>query len=775
MTLFHSSNSSSLDHKSKSSHKTSSSSNSSSQSKNSAPSSTNDGGNSLSARASSTKAPSSPVLVQNLCSMPLHDALYLLYGYKPDAEPFILRIHDSNGFNTLWNYFVGCNVKPKGPHVESIFDNILHEAFDATREIYSIPFDKLPFRLREMEMLQESAQQARAIPSTPVSHHRGVPVPSSPAAASSSSSSTTVTLNKFQYWMFCFAYFPLSVSRFSFSGKKNVVSSKSSFSQKAFMFSTTKSGSHHHIDNAYIELLKNYLDMFWNRLSTESDITLKREGFLSILIDYWLDVWTIQQDYNSPPTDIMSPSRRNPASQLGGLGTTIGAPEVSSTSASRSLPERKVKFSPEFLEKAWNVIKCLQILVTFFLSDPKLKSRVNDAQSTLTAQQRKSSSGLSSPRHSHTSPIEDVLTPDLLRLQIPLFHFLHNCLRAWPRSSRASFPLYHLLELLIPYLAPWRLFKGSGPSEWVPYIRANWCFYSVIFIDALQAIGSIHEDQGISYWRKACDLVAIFADSEVLSVLKEVDASFADPRKRNDSVTIRAYPDVSAHIIMVLDDLSAYTPIFSGQNMSLVRKVINKHVGMANKLALSDQEKQPSNPLDKLTQAISSKFFAVKTTKKEHPEMRVHELLALKLGTIFDTGIDIPNLLFSRKDFSSLSTTQIAKSLAVEPPEVNENGELTEEGKRQLIMGARKCSKFDAHFIGDPMYAPATSFEIPVLIDFWIGVSVLLNQYFGYKEDAKRINLRFMADWRACAVLLVLGLIAFLLFVIFMLIVKLFL
>ena len=55
----------------------------------------------------------------------------------------------------------------------------------------------------------------------------------------------------------------------------------------------------------------------------------------------------------------------------------------------------------------------------------------------------------------------------------------------------------------------------------------------------------------------------------------------------------------------------------------------------------------------------------------------------------------------------------------------------------------RKSNKFNVKYIGDPLYQPRQTIEIPYLVQFYIILSEKLNEYLG----SDNINLRFLSTY----------------------------
>jgi len=128
-------------------------------------------------------------------------------------------------------------------------------------------------------------------------------------------------------------------------------------------------------------------------------------------------------------------------------------------------------------------------------------------------------------------------------------------------------------------------------------------------------------------------------------------------------------------------------------------------------------------------------------------------------------------------------------------PERVHGGLLTETGRQQILIGARKCNAMDISYLGDPMYSRIKSYEIPFLVTWTVWVSNWMNKrldeavpglnivpkhesqeilspsdasdtaalvlkHFQQGEDQKnvrfRINLRPLADYRNLICLIIL-------------------
>jgi len=88
-------------------------------------------------------------------------------------------------------------------------------------------------------------------------------------------------------------------------------------------------------------------------------------------------------------------------------------------------------------------------------------------------------------------------------------------------------------------------------------------------------------------------------------------------------------------------------------------------------------------------------------------------------------------------------------------PSRDENGKLTEEGKKQLLAGLSECSNRDAPVWGDSVWGPpAGSYEIGWLVGVMKQISSFLNWMFRQQQEKQEeeediINLRFLASYHA--------------------------
>lgn len=131
-------------------------------------------------------------------------------------------------------------------------------------------------------------------------------------------------------------------------------------------------------------------------------------------------------------------------------------------------------------------------------------------------------------------------------------------------------------------------------------------------------------------------------------------------------------------------------------------------------------------------------------------EEKTLETLAERAKLISRLPIDYDILPRKGASASRQSTDQRAHDKAFIPTRKND-GELSEYGREQLILGNVKCNPVDVPFCGDRMRARVGSHEISFLVDSTIWASDYLNEKLGFCKDGKgtfRINLRFFADYR---------------------------
>lgn len=683
-------------------------------------------------------------LVELLNTFPIQQGLNILYGYFTDDSPLILDIENEKIFDILWNSFVG--------YIPNISQTLVSEPTFTKivkswniNEIYSISLDMLPWRLRSIDTFTEDPNSMLMGPTSGrdgalqdssilLDHNKSFSdgVTGLGGLNSSFQGTTgsniganifigrganqqvdgTISVNAFQCWISLFSHFPLSVSRITFSIGSSRQSQSTTFSLNRFQNRVWKR-------NPYLEMLRRYLEGFWK---SNSEI-FKRDEVLNSFIAYWLENITIH--------------RASPIDQFNNLSNT----------RSLSTPE-EIYINPNFIQTSWNVIKCVKVLVQFFLSEPRLKT------------------GVISVNQNRSNPLFSSMTQELIRLQTPLFHFFHNCFTYLPQVSSKIFPFYNLIDLLISYIAPWKHHSDTKPSDWLPFIRSNWCFYAVLLNDILQCLNRFNEEQTSSFWKNFNSLLSIFLEKDIQNLIRQVDNYFIDITNQSFTNFTKSFPDIAENIINLCGDFRNYKPLFQ-KNQEQIITLIKHHIHVSNKWALFVHEQSKKSFLE---ENFSFLFAKKNTHEKEEQEMKIHEKIVLNLEALFHTGIDAKKLLFSKKEIVNITQSQDSKIL--KEPSTNENGELTDEGRMQLAHGLRKCSKKDGHFIGDTLFVPVNSNEIPALTYFAIKISLWLNYHLGHNKESKsKINLRFLSDYRVLIFLLVLGVIvSFIIIIIFYLI-----
>jgi len=100
---------------------------------------------------------------------------------------------------------------------------------------------------------------------------------------------------------------------------------------------------------------------------------------------------------------------------------------------------------------------------------------------------------------------------------------------------------------------------------------------------------------------------------------------------------------------------------------------------------------------------------------------------------------------------SNKSTTGTSGIVAEEQDRLrNDNYELSEYGRQQLLRGQFKCDPSEVPYLGDKMRGRPGAYELPWLVNLTISASDWCNERLGLSKSGGkfRINLRFLADYR---------------------------
>lgn len=283
-----------------------------------------------------------------------------------------------------------------------------------------------------------------------------------------------------------------------------------------------------------------------------------------------------------------------------------------------------------------------------------------------------------------------ILTRELSYIRNPLSEFLTNCFKFWPPNL--PFPLHYVVEIWLLHINTAEL----DSLKW--YIFSNWTFYSNIFDSFLDFVHSSN--------------LLISGNTHEILLIDKITSFFVKEK-------IKEHFDNFENIkfnISSTDDQIENSNIFC---------------------VISPSNKSKAEDLISLIQDL------LKNISKYERILKKNGLNKESLTRLEHIGINLKNLFKIEKvdvNKSYLIFEEEDKNVWAE----TEGSTLTQKGREDLKLGKKKVNKRNIPYIGNELYKPNSTFEIPVLVDFTIWLSDILNEYF--KTEA--INLRFMSTYQ---------------------------
>jgi hypothetical protein len=610
-----------------------------------------------------------------------------------------------------------------------------------------------------------------------------------------------ISLDMFEYFTCCFAFFVLDTKR-----KLNIQSeaqqqSSSSYSNRIMKtFSPTKevifgrhsSGS---ATKAPVRvLLELYLHFFFPISAelqpakslppsrseepttiSQPSITIynylrsfdKSDLFLLLLSDFWLSCYR----------------------------ETIHTIDSMSPSLQPHIQEITHQFSPSFLQNATRVLYCSKIVVRHILKHDSIRLSMKQME---TGRDRPFNLILQRSNIAPHTPLK-VLQPTLYRFLRATFH-------AWitttDKRDYPAIPMHRILSLWEAYITPWVEWRQhqamSDKNAWIPYVMSNWCFYTNLVSDFLRLIAyyevidltisanNLNDLKGIAQFLTSFDGIYY----EILQRYTDQIDKSVERQAKNINAEGFAYSNIALnHIIHMEGTLSNYQPLISKANQDTAMNIMEQCQAIyafvsKNKTPLPSPKIQAHEENDFLTNlAEKIGWTEDQSTKKEQTEKSINQYqliekcvrdIYVSLGKIFNIG-DVTKLEESLKDHAIQQQQRrplipaqashvimkfeprkgfLASLLGPKeylhriPPYYNPESDpdtlkLTFTGRSQVVNGQRKTDKFDVPFLGNPMYRmPYGDFEIESLVRLMIHLSEIINEWIDTKFYGKLKSIR---------------------------------
>lgn len=280
----------------------------------------------------------------------------------------------------------------------------------------------------------------------------------------------------------------------------------------------------------------------------------------------------------------------------------------------------------------------------------------------------------------------NILTREISYIKHPLSEFLINCFKFWP--SYLTFPLHQTLEIWANHI--------SSLDSYPWFIFSNWTFYSNVFSSFL---GFVHSSN-----------LLISGNSHEIYLIEKTLVFFS---KEPIKGYINSYEKNKYNITSTEDNIDAIEDVMSTSNMQ-------KAVELVSLVTDLNQNKT------KYERIFKKKGFNKDTLQRLN-----------KIGEHLKNIFGIDKIEGNKYSFILEEENQ---NIYAE----TEGNILTMKGREDIKLGRKKPNKFTIPFIGNELYKPNSTYEVPILVDFMIYLSEKLNDYF----QTEVINLRFMSTYQ---------------------------
>jgi len=514
-------------------------------------------------------------------------------------------------------------------------------------------------------------------------------------------------------------------------------------------------------DSVYYHLFKSYVNYYLPHIDTnnkEDEVALRTnsELFIRLIIDFWIHGSMLT-------TSTEQASSKAPVTLID-VYDTIPLPKNCDGSATQ-------QYHPKI------VLKGLQYLVLHLCSDIFLEQR-----SSLCHVEEENF-----PIH-NALELSDVLSAQLIILQLPTYNFIRTCLK---HASPALFPssqhnislFLTAVEIWLIWLEPWnhsttklsagKIFtnissyghqpeqhmmpKPTSPSKyshpWQCYVASNAHIYTTLLAIFLRRAREFDFSQ--RNFMRSLDIVLRVTRVFTKDVCMVLQRSFSSAPSM-----LRRF--------RVLHEQN----LLKGRNNNIFPTCLNLHDCQNDVRALLEEiyfqhfkNIREMNFLDRL----DDKIEGLTGTGGSKHERHIIEIVKDQACSM--VGLIGYQYTANNKQQALLQGSQ--KSIQ-RLPEVAANGvTLTEKGRREILSGKKTFVPQDVKYIGDPMKARVRSYEISFLVDWCVLASNWLNFTCGLVADPVvhkcsspptlldliddsekrrkawfRFNLRFLADIR---------------------------
>lgn len=417
------------------------------------------------------------------------------------------------------------------------------------------------------------------------------------------------------------------------------------------------------------------------------------------------------------------------------------------------------------------IIRCLRTVINRAVTDGPLLDETKDVVNGFR----------------NTNPDKLCLSPCMTMLQLPFYNYVRTILRyeSVHSTTTQSTTFYDALDMWLVWLEPWNTKWGAGKNEttkrimntvsrsatgkvssyplstrpkpksksvyqphWEAYIASNLHMYTVplaIFLRRARELDfspRLYHKSMETVWK----VLRVYSP-EVVAVINRLLSSPSPETPTQFSELVRTH---EGNLDPFAPPVDAVLSLSSCQaDMQILLEEINL------------QYLKKMEDLDFLKRALASLFGLASETGEENELRALIQKAKVVVGWPQDYQAVPPAHTMPRAKTGSSAASSTSTSNRTE------QGEFSDVGRDLVLQGQVKCQAEDTEEYFDRLHARPQSYEIEFLVDLTVKLSDLLNdRYWKLLDDSgrtfkwilpKRINLRFLADYRNILFMMVLA------------------
>mmetsp|Transcript_29960 Transcript_29960/g.82219 ORF Transcript_29960/g.82219 Transcript_29960/m.82219 type:complete len:794 (-) Transcript_29960:157-2538(-) len=519
--------------------------------------------------------------------------------------------------------------------------------------------------------------------------------------------SPNVILGMLEYFLFLYFRFPQAKPVPKYNSVNSGMHSHSNFGQKTEPYGDTV---YHFLFRKYLLYFLPYESEPNRQIGSSSD---KRESelFVRTLITLWLET----QGRVKPTNEVLNAiNRRSLVAEPAELGLEFAYDVI------------QIQFNPPVRQ----IRQCLRSTVVHMILDPAL--------------------GKSALRESSWS------LPNAMEiLQQPFYNHVRSSFRHASIHQSDSSPFYAALDAWLIWLEPWNVnemnMRDFSPRQATQRIIGSTANNHAHRRRNVYYPKHNHKSRYSSVWEPyiAANL-HVYATPLAIFLRRARELDFGAKKVQRSMTTLRRVFRVFTP--EVVDAISRH--LTGSSNLSHIVQRHNFTLGSFAPPPGPQTLSSCQNDMKALLEEIQFQHL------KKVRDLDVVDRFLAYLESFFQSGVvsgeerEMHRLLERARVIVQLppdylpQTISQDQAMATAPKEAKEfikNGELTDEGHRNVVMGATKISRYDVGFVGDRAKARAGTYELEILVDVSVWITEILKMKTGLD-----ISLRPFADYRNC-------------------------